>query len=110
MQALTWQYGFGVQLDLVGGLSAYATLRHVLRQLRGEGWEAGLLVAHNLNLRGRPLRGRAGLGYSRQRVGREWALSPTPMLACAWRVVLYLATNSRFRSRTSPMLCCPNWG
>lgn len=62
-QALTWQYGFGVQLDLVGGLSAYATTRHVLRQLRGEGWEAGLLVAHNLNPRGRPLRGRAGLGY-----------------------------------------------
>ncbi|MGI4740350.1 MAG: carboxypeptidase-like regulatory domain-containing protein [Janthinobacterium lividum] len=77
-QSLTWQYGIGVQLDLVGGLSAYATSRHVLRQLRGEGWEAGLLYAHNFNPRGRPLRGRASLGYLRQSVGRELGTFANP--------------------------------
>ncbi len=75
-QALTYQYGFGLQLDLVGGLSAYATARHVLRQLRGEGWEAGLTYARNLNPCGRPLLGRVGVGYLRQRVGRELGTVP----------------------------------
>jgi hypothetical protein len=77
-QELTWQYGFGVQLEVVGGLSAYGTSRHVLRQLRGEGWEAGLLYAHNFNPHGRPLRGRAGLGYLRQSVGRELGTFDNP--------------------------------
>ncbi len=75
-QALTYQYGFGIQLDLVGGLSAYATSRQVLRQLRGEGWEAGLTYARNLNPRGRPLLGRVGVGYLRQSVGRELGTVP----------------------------------
>ena len=77
-QALTYHYGFGLQLDLVGGLSAYATARHVLRQLRGEGWEAGLTYARNLNPRGRPLLARAGIAYLRQSVGRELGTVPNP--------------------------------
>jgi len=77
-QALTYQYGFGVQLDLVGSLSAYATARHVLRQLRGEGWEAGLTYIRNLTPRGRPLLGRVGIAYLRQSVGRELGTVPNP--------------------------------
>ncbi|MEJ7659219.1 MAG: hypothetical protein WKG07_06120 [Hymenobacter sp.] len=54
-QSLTYQYAFGVQLDLAPTLAAYATTRHALRQLRGEGWEAGPHLRPNLNPRGRPL-------------------------------------------------------
>ena len=50
----------------------------MLRQLRGEGWKAGLLYAHNFNPRGRPLRGRVGLGYLRQSVGRELSTFDNP--------------------------------
>ena len=77
-QNLTWQYGFGVQLDLVAGLAAYATSRHVLRQLRGEGWEAGLGYERNLRPRRRPLLARAGLAYLRQSVGRELGTVANP--------------------------------
>ena len=77
-QALTYQYGFGIQLDLVSGWSAYATSRQVLRQLRGDGWEAGLSYERNLHPRGRPLLGRVGVGYLRQSVGRELGTAPNP--------------------------------
>jgi hypothetical protein len=77
-QSLTWQYGFGVQLDLTPRLAAYATSRHVLHQLRGEGWEAGLTYAHNLRPRGRPLLARASLAYLRQSVGRELGTFANP--------------------------------
>ncbi|MGI4739518.1 MAG: carboxypeptidase-like regulatory domain-containing protein [Janthinobacterium lividum] len=77
-QALTWQYGFGLQLDLVGGLGVYVTSRDVLRQLRGAGWEAGLSYERNLTPRRRPLLGRVGVGYLRQSVGRELGTVPNP--------------------------------
>ncbi len=77
-QALTWQYGFGLQLDLVGGLGAYVTSRDVLHQLRGAGWEAGLNYERNLTPRRRPLLGRVGVGYLRQSVGRELGTVPNP--------------------------------
>ncbi|GAA4499683.1 hypothetical protein GCM10023172_18680 [Hymenobacter ginsengisoli] len=71
VQGLAMQYAFGVQLDFTPQLAAYATTRHLLGQLRGDGWEAGLGYAHNLNPYGRPLRARAGLAYLRQSVGQE---------------------------------------
>jgi len=71
-------YGFGVQLDLVGGLAAYATSRQVLGQLRGDGWEAGLGYAHQLNPHGRPLHARAGLAYLRQSQGQELGTFANP--------------------------------
>ncbi|MGI4759115.1 MAG: carboxypeptidase-like regulatory domain-containing protein [Janthinobacterium lividum] len=71
-------YGFGVQLDLVGGLAIYTTSRNVLGQLRGEGWEAGLGYEHQLNPRGRPLRARAGLAYLRQSMGQELGTFANP--------------------------------
>jgi len=77
-QALTWQYGFGAQLDLTPQLAAYFTSRNVLRQLRGAGWEIGLTYARNLNPRGRPLRARASLAYLRQSVGRELGTFANP--------------------------------
>lgn len=72
------QYAFGVQLDLTPAWAAYATTRHLLGQLRGEGWEAGLGYARQLNPHGRPLRGRAGLAYLRQSVGRELGTVANP--------------------------------
>ena len=77
-QRLTYQYAFGVQLDLTPKLAAYATSRHALRQLRGEGWEAGVTFAPNLNPRGRPLHGRVGAAYLRQSVGRALGTVPNP--------------------------------
>ncbi|QKG57595.1 carboxypeptidase-like regulatory domain-containing protein [Hymenobacter sp. BRD128] len=77
-QSLAAHYAFGAQLDLTPQLSAYATTRHLLGQLRGEGWEAGLGYARNLNPRGRPLRARAGLAYLRQSVGRELGTFANP--------------------------------
>ena len=77
-QSLTYQYAFGVQLDFTPTLAAYATTRHALRQLRGDGWEAGFTFAPNLNPRGRPLRGRVGAAYLRQSVGRELGTVPNP--------------------------------
>ncbi len=77
-QSLTYQYAFGVQLDLTPTLAAYATTRHALRQLRGDGWEAGFTFAPNLNPLGRPLRGRVGAAYLRQSVGRELGTVPNP--------------------------------
>ena len=78
-------YGFGVQLDLLGGLAAYATTRNVLGQLSGEGWEAGLGYEHQLNPHGRPLHARAGLAYLRQSVGQELGTfaNPDPSLRLA---------------------------
>ena len=67
-----------MQLDLTPTLAAYATTRHALRQLRGDGWEAGLTFAPNLNPRGRPLHGRLGAAYLRQSVGRELGTVPNP--------------------------------
>ena len=77
-QRLAAQYAFGVQFDLTPRLATYATTRHLLGQLRGDGWEAGLGYAHNLNPRGRPLRARAGLAYLRQSVGRELGTFANP--------------------------------
>ena len=77
-QSLTVHYAFGVQLDLTPQLAAYATTRHLLGELRGDGWEAGLGYARNLNPRGRPLRARAGLAYLRQSVGRELGTFANP--------------------------------
>ena len=77
-QTLTYHYAFGAQLDFTPEFSAYATTRHALHQLRGDGWEAGLTYAHNLNPRGRPLRGRVGAAYLRQSVGRELGTVPNP--------------------------------
>ena len=78
-------YGFGVQLDLLGGLAAYATTRNVLGQLSGEGWEVGLGYEHQLNPHGRPLHARAGLAYLRQSVGQELGTfaNPDPSLRLA---------------------------
>jgi hypothetical protein len=77
-QRITAQYAFGVQLDLTPNWAVYATTRHLLGQLRGEGWEAGLGYAHQLNLHGRPLRARAGLAYLRQSMGRELGTVANP--------------------------------
>lgn len=84
-QRVAAYYGLGVQLDLVNGLAAYANTRHVLGQLRGEGWEAGLGYEHLLNPRGRPLHARAGLAYLRQSVGQELGTfaNPDPSLRLA---------------------------
>jgi hypothetical protein len=77
-QRVAAYYGFGAQLDLVGGLAAYVTSRNVLGRLRGEGWEAGLSYEHLLNPRGRPLHARAGLAYLRQSVGQELGTFANP--------------------------------
>jgi hypothetical protein len=77
-QRLAAQYAFGLQLDLTPRLAAYATTRHLLGQLRGAGWEAGLGYAHSLNPRGRPLRARAGLAYLRQSVGQPLGTFANP--------------------------------
>jgi hypothetical protein len=84
-QRVAAYYGFGVQLDLVGGLAAYATSRNVLGQLRGEGWEAGVGYEHLLNPHDRPLHVRAGLAYLRQSVGQELGTfaNPDPSLHLA---------------------------
>ena len=71
-------YAFGVQLDLAAGLAAYATTRHLLGQMRGDGWEAGLGYARQLNRRGLPLRARAGLAYLRQSVGLKLGTFANP--------------------------------
>jgi hypothetical protein len=77
-QSLAAHYAFGVQLDLTPQLAAYATTRHLLGQLRGEGWEAGLSYQHQLNAHGRPLRVRASFGYLRQSAGRELGTFTNP--------------------------------
>jgi hypothetical protein len=77
-QAVAAQYAFGVQLDFTPHLAAYATTRHLLGSLRGEGWEAGLGYARQLNPRGRPLRARAGLAYLRQSVGQSLGTFANP--------------------------------
>jgi hypothetical protein len=77
-QSLAAHYAFGVQLDLTPQLAAYATTRHLLGQLRGEGWEAGLSYQHQLNAHGRPLRVRASFGYLRQSAGRELGTFANP--------------------------------
>ncbi|MDO7885258.1 carboxypeptidase-like regulatory domain-containing protein [Hymenobacter cheonanensis] len=77
-QRVAAYYGFGAQLDLAGGLNIYATSRSVLGQMRGDGWEAGLGYERQLNPRGRPLHGRAGLAYLRQSVGQELGTFANP--------------------------------
>ncbi len=77
-QRATAQYAFGVQFDLTPHWAAYAATRHLLGQLRGEGWEAGLGYTRQLNSHGRPLRARAGLAYLRQSVGRELGTVANP--------------------------------
>ncbi len=77
-QRMAAYYGFGVQLDLVGGLAAYATTRQVLGRLQGASWEAGLGYAHLLNPHGRPLHARAGLAHLRQSVGQELGTFANP--------------------------------
>jgi hypothetical protein len=77
-QRVAGYYSFGVQLDLVGGLAAYAASRNVLGPLRGAGWEAGLGYERPLNSRGRPLHGRAGLAYVRQSVGQQLGTFANP--------------------------------
>jgi hypothetical protein len=77
-QSLAAHYAFGVQLDLTPWLAAYATTRHLLGQLRGEGWEAGLSYQRQLNAHGRPLRVHASFGYLRQSAGRELGTFTNP--------------------------------
>ena len=71
-------YALGAQLDLPAHLAAYFATRHLLGQLRGDGWEVGLRYAHRLTARGRPLLARAGLGYLRQSLGRELGTFANP--------------------------------
>ncbi len=77
-QEVAMHYAFGVQLDLTPHWAVYGTTRHLLGQLRGEGWEVGLGYARQLNPHGRPLRARAGLAYLRQSVGRELGTVANP--------------------------------
>jgi len=72
------QYAFGLQVDFTPQLAAYATTRHLLGPLRGDGWEVGLGYARQLNPRGRPLRARAGLAYLRQSVGQSLGTFANP--------------------------------
>jgi hypothetical protein len=103
-QSLAVHYAFGVQLDLTLQLAAYATTRHLLGQLRGEGWEAGLSYQRQLNAHGRPLRARAGFGYLRQSAGRELGtfvnadanlrLAGTPLAADQLALSLHAITDA----------------
>ena len=103
-QRMAAQYAFGVQLDLTPRVAAYVTTRHLLGQLRGEGWEAGLGYARNLNPHGRPLRARAGLAYLRQSAGRglgtfanpdaDLRLAGTPLAADQLRLTLQTTTDA----------------
>ena len=77
-QKVAAHYAFGVQLDLTPQWAAYATTRHLLGQLRGEGWEAGFTYQHQLTTQGRPLRVRASLGYLRQSAGRQLGTFANP--------------------------------
>jgi hypothetical protein len=77
-QRLAGSYDVGVRLDLPAHLAAYVTTRHLLGQLRGNGWEAGLHYARNLHPSGRPLLARAGLGYLRQQLGYALGTFPNP--------------------------------
>jgi hypothetical protein len=84
-QRLAGSYGFGVQLDLPTHLAAYASSHHLLGQLRGSGWEVGVLYAHKVQATGRPLLARAGLGYVGQQLGYELGTfaNPDPSLRLA---------------------------
>ncbi|WP_198172636.1 carboxypeptidase-like regulatory domain-containing protein [Hymenobacter ginkgonis] len=77
--AVACYFGFGAQVAVTKSLAAYGFQRSLLGgQLQGEGWEAGLTYARNLNPRGRPLWGRVGLGYVRQAVGRSLGTFDNP--------------------------------
>ncbi|MGI4874992.1 MAG: carboxypeptidase-like regulatory domain-containing protein [Janthinobacterium lividum] len=64
-------YDIGLQLNLTPALAVYGQQQGLhFSQLKGEGWDVGLLLERNLNPHGRPLRGRVGVGYFRQTIAR----------------------------------------
>jgi hypothetical protein len=77
-RAVTASYQLGVQIDLPRHLAVYGLTRAVVGQLAGPGWEAGLSWEHNLNPRGRPVRGRLGVAYLRQSLGRDLGTFDNP--------------------------------
>jgi hypothetical protein len=77
-RAVAASYQLGVQIDLPGQVAVYGLTRSVVGQLAGPGWEAGLSWAHNLNPRGRPIRGRLGVAYLRQSLGRDLGAFDNP--------------------------------
>ena len=71
-------YQLGVQVDMGNHLAAYGLTRAVVGQLAGQGWEAGLGWAPNLNPRGRPIRARLAVAYLRQSLGRDLGTFDNP--------------------------------
>jgi hypothetical protein len=109
-QHLAGSYGFGVQLDLPAHLAAYVTSRHLLGQLRGSGWEAGLHYAHTFRPPGRPLLARAGLGYLRQQLGYELGTfaNPDPSLRLAGTPLAASQLTLTWQNQATALL--PNLG
>jgi hypothetical protein len=68
-QDLTVFTQFEYQYALTRELGLSLATQRLYRQLKGDGWEAGLSYQRNLTPRHRPLYGHAGLGYLRQTVG-----------------------------------------
>ncbi|MBO2012912.1 carboxypeptidase-like regulatory domain-containing protein [Hymenobacter negativus] len=80
-QSLTVLYRIGYQVDITRKLAVRMATQRLYRQFGDDGWdgwEAGLSYQHNLNPRRRPIYARAGLGYTRQTVGRSLGTFENP--------------------------------
>jgi hypothetical protein len=77
-QDLTWWRGFAYELEVLPQLRAYYINHIVFRQVKGTGYETGLLYAWRINQRHRPLSVRAGLGYLNQGVTRSLGTFENP--------------------------------
>ncbi|RZK62113.1 MAG: carboxypeptidase-like regulatory domain-containing protein [Hymenobacter sp.] len=77
-QAAASSFGFGMQVDLPWQLAVYYAARSAYGQLKGQGWEAGLNWAPNLNPHGRPIRARLALAYLSQELGYDLGTFDNP--------------------------------
>ena len=67
-----------IQVDLTPSLSVYCLGRRLMGELSGTGREFGATYAHNFTPRHRPIRGRVGVAYTRQRIGYELGTFANP--------------------------------
>ena len=67
-----------IQADLTPNLSVYYLARRLMGNFRGSGNEFGATYAHNFTPRHRPIRGRVGVAYTRQRIGYDLGTFANP--------------------------------
>ena len=77
-QGLAGWYGYYWQFDLAKHLAVYYVVRQTFWNYTGAGWEVGATFERNLRPGHRPIMGRIGVGYTRQRVRYNLGSSDNP--------------------------------